>query len=65
MKDIWLNYFKTYPLSTIQDFIKLLYQSILGSAHLVVSVQDNYAYLLNKKDSKFIWNKALKINSQF
>ena len=27
--------------------------------------RNNYAYLLNKKDSKFIWNKALKINSQF
>ena len=25
----------------------------------------NYTSLLNKKDSKFIWNKALKINSQF
>lgn len=51
MKQIYQTYFKNYPLSTIQDFIKLLYQAVLGSAHLVVSVQDNYAYLLKEYES--------------
>lgn len=50
-KELWTNYFKTYPLSTIQDFIKYLYQSTLGSAHLIQNVEDNYNYLLNEYES--------------
>lgn len=51
MKQIWIQYFEKYPLGEIQDFIKLLYQSVLGSAHLVVSVQDNFAYLTQEYES--------------
>lgn len=47
----WCEYFKTYPLSTIQDFIKYLYQSTLGSAHLIQNVEDNYAYLINEYEN--------------
>ena len=50
-KELWNLYFKQYPLSTIQDFIKFLYQSTLGSAHLIQSVEDNYAYLLKEYES--------------
>ena len=50
-KELWILYFKQYPLSTIQDFIKYLYQSTLGSAHLIQSVEDNYAYLLKEYES--------------
>ena len=51
MKELWSTYFKTYPLSTIQDFIKLVYQSVMGSAHLVVNVSDNYDSLLKEYES--------------
>ena len=51
MKELWSTYFKTYPLSMIQDFIKLVYQSVMGSAHLVVNVSDNYDSLLKEYES--------------
>ena len=41
-------YFKRYPLGTIQDFIKYLYQATLGSAHLVTNQEDNYQYLVKR-----------------
>lgn len=47
----WIDYFNSYPLSTIQDFIKYLYQSTLGSAHLIQNVEDNYAFLLKEYES--------------
>lgn len=50
-KELWNLHFKQYPLLTIQDFIKFLYQSTLGSAHLIQSVEDNYAYLLKEYES--------------
>lgn len=50
-KTLWMNYFKNYPLSTIQDFIKLLYQATLGSAHLIENELDNYQYLLKEYES--------------
>lgn len=50
-KELWENYFKNYPLTTIQDFIKYLYQSTLGSAHLISNIEDNYNYLLNEYEN--------------
>lgn len=41
----WQDYFKNYPQSTIQDFIKFLYQATLGSGHLILNISDNYQYL--------------------
>lgn len=47
----WMEYFKSYPLSTIQDFIKYLYQSTLGSSHFIQNVEDNYEYLLKEYEN--------------
>lgn len=44
-------YFKRYPLGTIQDFIKYLYQATLGSAHLVTNQEDNYQYLVKEYET--------------
>lgn len=38
--------FEIYPELEIQDYIKFLYQSILGSAHLIANQQANYERLL-------------------
>ena len=51
------EYFKRYPLGTMQDFVKYLYQATLGSAHLVSNQEANYQYLLKEyeeiqKDSR-------------
>ena len=53
------EYFKRYPLGTMQDFVKYLYQATLGSAHLVSNQEANYQYLVKEyseiqKDSHHI-----------
>lgn len=50
-KELWIKYFERYPLSQIQDFIKYLYQSVLGSAHLIVDENANYQRLLDEYNS--------------
>lgn len=47
----WETYFERYPLSQIQDFIKFLYQSVLGSFHLIENKQANYERLLEEVQS--------------
>ena len=42
------DYFKKYPLSSSQDFVKFLYQAYLGGGHLIVSEEENYKYLLKE-----------------
>lgn len=42
------EYFQRYPLSSSQDFVKFLYQSILGGGHLITNEEDNYQYLLKE-----------------
>lgn len=44
------EYFRQYPLSTMQDFVKYLYQATLGSAHLVSNQEANYQYLVKEYD---------------
>ena len=51
MKELWMNYFNMYPLSTVQDFIKYLYQSAFGGGHLVVDEEENYKNLLKEYHS--------------
>ena len=51
MKELWMNYFNMYPLSTVQDFIKYLYQSTLGGGHLDVDEEENYKNLLKEYHS--------------
>ena len=53
------EYFELYPLGTMQDFVKYLYQATLGSAHLVSNQEANYQYLVKEyseiqKDSHHI-----------
>ena len=43
--------YKRYPNQEIQDLIKLNYQAILGSGHLINNIEDNYNYLLNEYQS--------------
>ena len=50
-KELYRQYFNRYPLSTIQDFIKYLYQATLGSAHLIQNVEENYNYLLKEYEN--------------
>lgn len=47
-KDICLQYFKRYPLSEIQDFIKFLFQSVMGSGHLISDPIKNYQMFLDE-----------------
>ena len=42
------DYFKRYPHSSSQDFVKFLYQAYLGGGHLIVSEDSNYQYLLKE-----------------
>ena len=44
-------YFKQYPLGTMQDYIKYIYQATLGSAHLVANQEDNYQYLIKEYET--------------
>ena len=44
-------YFKQYPLGTMQDYIKYVYQATLGSAHLITNQEDNYQYLVKEYES--------------
>ena len=50
-KELFEMYFKRYPLGTMQDFVKYLYQATLGSGHLVHNIDDNYIYLEQEYDS--------------
>lgn len=44
-KKYYQAYFQLYPKGEIQDFIKLLYQATLGSAHLISNIEENYKRL--------------------
>lgn len=44
-------YFKQYPLGTMQDYIKYIYQATLGSAHLVANQEDSYQYLIKEYET--------------
>ncbi len=48
MNKYYHDYFNRYPLSTSQDFVKFLYQSILGGGHLITNEEANYQYLLKE-----------------
>ena len=50
-KEIWINYFKNYPETTIQDFMKLLYQSVFGGGHLIMDEEANYHRFLEEYQS--------------
>ena len=43
-----LESYQRYPNQKTQDLIKLNYQAILGSGHLINNIEDNYRYLLNE-----------------
>ena len=43
--------YQRYPNQKLQDLIKLNYQAILGSGHLISNIQDNYQYLLKEYKS--------------
>lgn len=47
-QELWKQYFEKYPLGTMQDFIKYLYQAVLGSAHFVSNPEENYQYLFKE-----------------
>ena len=48
MKKYILESYQRYPNQKTQDLIKLNYQAILGSGHLINNIDDNYRYLLNE-----------------
>lgn len=48
---LWSKYFQEYPFSTIQDFIKYLYQSTLGSAHFITDPSENFEAFINEYHS--------------
>lgn len=50
-KDYCIQYFKRYPRSKIQDFIKFLYQSIMGSGHFIIDEDKNYEMLIKEYNS--------------
>lgn len=47
-KELCIKYFERYPLSQIQDFIKYLYQLVLGSGHLIQDKEENYKRLIDE-----------------
>ena len=51
MNKYWQESYKRYPNQKLQDFIKLNYQAILGSGHLILNIEDNYNYLLKEYKS--------------
>ncbi|MDD3170833.1 MAG: hypothetical protein PHO86_00765 [Bacilli bacterium] len=45
MEDIIIRYYLRFPLSTIQDLIKLLYQATFGGGHMISDPQQCLAFL--------------------
>lgn len=48
MRQILLRHQKKYPLSTIEDYIKLIYQSVFAGGHMIKSKDSALKYLLEE-----------------